>query len=100
MDAAGNVLPFDPSLYDGELGNAFQIYRTTSTNSSLFLQNSFKPYFMANIRITKEIGNIAQISFYANNFTNSRPFVASYATGVKAVFTPDFYYGLTVRLKF
>ena len=40
------------------------------------------------------------MSFYANNFTNSRPFVASYATGVKAVFTPDFYYGLTVRLKF
>ena len=100
MDAAGNVLPFDPSLYDGELGNAFQIYRTTSTNSSLFVQNSFKPYFMANIRITKEIGNIAQISFYANNFTNARKYLASYASGVKVILTPDFYYGLTLRLKF
>ena len=52
------------------------------------------------IRWLKEIGDHVSISFYANNFTNSRPFVASYATGVKAVFTPDFYYGLTVRLKF
>lgn len=40
------------------------------------------------------------ISFYANNFTNARPFRSSYATGVKAVFTPNFYYGLTVRFKF
>ena len=59
-----------------------------------------QPYFSANLSITKEIGDHVSVSFYANNFTNSRPFVASYATGVKAVFTPDFYYGLTVRLKF
>lgn len=58
------------------------------------------PNGSANLSITKEIGDHVSVSFYANNFTNSRPFVASYATGVKAVFTPDFYYGLTVRLKF
>ena len=100
MDAAGNVLPFDPSLYDGELGNAFQIYRTTSTNSSLFVQNSFKPYFMANIRITKEIGNIAQISFYANNFTNSRPKMKLQSTGSYRMVNTEMYFGAELKLKF
>ena len=66
----------------------------------IFNGDGYDPYFSANLSITKEIGDHVSVSFYANNFTNSRPFVASYATGVKAVFTPDFYYGLTVRLKF
>jgi hypothetical protein len=38
-------------------------------------------------------------SFFANNFTNARPYVKSYATGVAAIFTPAFYYGLTCRIK-
>lgn len=50
--------------------------------------------------MTKEIGDHVSISFYANNFTNSRPFLRSYATGVRVVFTPAFYYGLTLRFKF
>ena len=45
------------------------------------------------------VGHVS-LSFYANNFTNSRRAVASYATGVAAIFTPDFYYGLSLRLKF
>ena len=71
-----------------------------SGNAYSFNGDGYDPYFSANLSITKEIGDHVSVSFYANNFTNSRPFVASYATGVKAVFTPDFYYGLTVRLKF
>ena len=34
---------------------------------------------MANIRVTKEIGDFAKISFYANNFTNSRPIMKNNA---------------------
>ena len=49
--------------------------------------------------VTKEIGNHVSLSFFANNFTNSRRFVKSYATGVGAIFTPAFYYGLTCRIK-
>jgi hypothetical protein len=54
----------------------------------------------ANLSITKEIGDHVSLSFFANNFTNSRPYVKSLATGVGAIFTPAFYYGLTCRLKF
>lgn len=62
--------------------------------------DGYDPYFSANLSITKEIGNIASISFYANNFTNSRRYVTSYASGVRVIRTPGFYYGLTLRLKF
>ena len=62
--------------------------------------NRISSYYSANISVTKEIGDHVSLSFYANNFTNSRRAVASYATGVAAIFTPDFYYGLSLRLKF
>ncbi|MCX4301219.1 MAG: TonB-dependent receptor [Alistipes sp.] len=70
-------------------GNAYQ-YRLTD----------YDPYFSANLSVTKEIGDHVSISFYANNFTNSRKYVRPYAGGVGSIFTPKFYYGLTVRIKF
>lgn len=70
-------------------GNAYQ-YRT----------EDYSPYFSANLSVTKEIGDHVSISFYANNFTNSRKYVRPYPGGVGDIFTPKFYYGLTVRIKF
>ena len=86
--------------HDKELYNELSKLVVKSTTGYMFRKQGYSPYFSANLSITKEIGDHVSISFYANNFTNSRPFVASYASGVKVVFTPDFYYGLTVRLKF
>lgn len=63
------------------------------------------PYFSANFSVTKEIGNIASISFYANNFfrnlgqvysTKTQRYFSVTGTG----YAPNFYYGLTLRLKF
>ena len=71
-----------------------------SGNIYNFAKDGYKPYFSGNLSITKEIGNHVSLSFFANNFTNSRRFVKSFATGVNAIFTPDFYYGLTCRIKF
>lgn len=71
-----------------------------SGNAYTFAADGYDPYFSANLSITKEIGNHLSLSFFANNFTKSRPAVTSYATGVSAIFTPAFYYGLTCRLKF
>lgn len=47
--------------------------RKSSDQSWYYLTNGYKPYFMANVRVTKELGNYATLSFYANNFTNSTP---------------------------
>lgn len=71
-----------------------------SNNAYTFAPDGYGPYFSANISITKEIGDHVSLSFFANNFTNARRYVVSYATGVAAIFTPDFYYGLTCRVKF
>ena len=63
----------------------------------------YSPYFSANFSITKEIGDLASISFYANNFfvnrsqiwsSKSRTFLSA------SSYVPKFYYGLTLRLKF
>jgi len=70
------------------------------SNDYLFDQNGYGPYASANLSVTKEIGDHVSLSFFANNFTNSRTTVYSMATGVGAIFTPSFYYGLTCRLKF
>jgi outer membrane receptor protein involved in Fe transport len=70
-----------------------------SGNMYTFAPDGYDPYFSANLSVTKEIGKHVSLSFFANNFTNSRRFVTSYATGVSAIFTPSFYYGLTCRIK-
>lgn len=71
-----------------------------STNIYQYRETDYTPYFSANLSITKEIGDHVSVSFYANNFTNAHKYVKPYPEGVGAVFTPDFYYGLTVRVKF
>ena len=73
------------------------VYRPN--NDYLFNQDGYGPYCSANLSVTKEIGDHVSLSFFANNFTNSRTTVYSMATGVGAIFTPSFYYGLTCRVK-
>ena len=97
MDLDGNVHPFtDAEAADPEFASLI----LKSNNSYTFAQDGYGPYMSANLSITKEIGDHVSLSFFANNFTNSRPYVKSIATGVGAIFTPAFYYGLTCRLKF
>ncbi len=70
-----------------------------SGNVYTFAPDGYNPWCSANFSVTKEIGDHVSLSFFANNFTNARRFVTSRATGVSAIFTPDFYYGLTCRIK-
>ena len=68
-------------------------------NAYTYSPDGYGFYCSANLSITKEIGKHVSLSFFANNFADSRPAVTSFATGVSAVFTPAFYYGLTCRIK-
>ena len=97
VDLDGNTHPFtDAEAADPE----FQSLILKSANAYTFAQDGYGAYMSANISVTKEIGDHVSVSFFANNFTNSRMAVKSMATGVSAIFTPSFYYGLTCRLKF
>ena len=101
MNSEGVVLPFDRDLYnDPTYGAAYREYLVTANSTTFFIENSFRPYFMANFRITKEIGKIAQISFYANNFTNSQPKMLLKSTGTYRRVNTDIYFGAELKLKF
>lgn len=97
MDEDGAVHDFtDKEASDPAFANLI----IKSGNAYTFAQNGYGAYLSANLSVTKEIGDHVSLSFFANNFTNSRMYVTSKATGVSAIFTPEFYYGLTCRLKF
>lgn len=88
----------DPELY-GDLSKL--IVQTSYVYQ--FMKDYISPYFSANISVTKELGDLASISFYANNFFNNIQLVHSSKTGNYSSvsgYIPKFYYGLTVRFKF
>ena len=96
MDLDGNVHAWTAeSARDPQLSRLI----LRSVNVYTFAQDGYNPYFSANFSVTKEIGKHASVSFFANNFTNARHYVTSRATGVSAIFTPSFYYGITCRIK-
>lgn len=96
IDLDGVVHPWtDASAQDPELSRLI----LRSGNMYTFAADGYDPYLSANFSVTKEIGDHVSISFFANNFTNGRSFVKSRATGVSAIFTPNFYYGITCRIK-
>lgn len=97
VDLDGVMRPFT----DAEAADpAFANLILKSNNAYTFAADGYDPYFSANLNVTKEIGDHVSLSFFANNFTNARRYVTSYATGMSVIFTPDFYYGLTCRIKF
>lgn len=97
MDLDGNIHEFTATqASDPE----FEHLILHPSNDYLFDLDGYGPYASANLSITKEVGEHVSLSFFANNFTASRPTVYSLATGVGVIFTPAFYYGLTCRLKF
>jgi len=104
MDREGVVRPFSDfhTTSDNDLKRRLDVLRLRTDNSFNFLESGYKPYFMANIRVTKELGDIASLSFYANNFTNSRPLMVNKsrpnaAGGIKN--TP-IYFGAELKLTF
>lgn len=71
-----------------------------SNTTYTFARDGNGPYFMANLSLTKELGDLASISFYVNNFTKSNPEIRSWATGSTTARNIGFAYGATMRIKF
>lgn len=88
----------DPTLY-----NELSKLVVKSSFTYQFAKDYLDPYFSANFSVTKEIGDIASLSFYANNFfrnigqlwsTRTQRYVSI------SSYIPAFYYGMTIRIKF
>lgn len=104
MDLDGNVKPFSDyyTTTNEDLRRRLALLILSSDNSYYFLESGYRPRVMANLRITKEIGNYAALSFYANNFTNSRPLMKNIArpNAVGARMNTEIYFGAELKLTF
>jgi hypothetical protein len=104
LDFSGNVRPFSDyyTTSDADLRRRLQTLILSSNQPYYFQKSGYRPYFMANLRVTKEIGDIASLSFYANNFTNSRPILKLNtrpdAPGSRV--NTDIYFGAELKLTF
>lgn len=67
---------------------------------SSFQTDSFKPYFLLNLRVTKEIGRHVSIAFCANNLTQTRAKQYSRNTQQYILLNPDLYYGAELNIRF
>ena len=67
-----------------------------------FAETGYPPYFVINLKLTKEITDKANISFYANNITNHNPLLkqSGGAPEVYARRNPPLYFGAEVKIKF
>lgn len=89
----------DPALFN-EL--ARMVVRTNT--SFYFRPSDISTYFSANLNVTKELGDHISISFLANNFINNVAKVKNKQNGNEyylygSSYIPEFYYGLTLRIK-
>ena len=90
---------------DPELYQTLQWMVIRSNYGYTMNASRISPFFSANFSVTKEIGKIASLSFYANNFVHNMGTVTSSQNGNElplfgSTYIPEFYYGLTLRLKF
>ena len=86
----------DPALYT----DLSKLLITNTSEKYTYMKDFMSPSFNAHFSVTKEIGKVASISFYANNFINMQNRVHSTRTDSWLTMTPAVYYGLTLRLYF
>ena len=104
MDLNGTVRPFSDyyTTTDNDLKRRLSMLILSKDQTYYFQDSGTKPYFMANLRITKEIGNNAALSFYANNFTNSTPLMKqkNRPEAVGSRRNTPIYFGAEIKLTF
>ena len=86
----------DPVLYS----DLAQLLITNTSENYTYMKDFMSPSFNAHFSVTKEIGKVASISFYANNFINMQNRIYSTRTKSWLTMNPAVYYGLTLRLYF
>ena len=89
---------------DQDLYNDLSRLVVRSNYAYVMNPNRLSRYYSANLSITKEIGDHVSISFYANNFFNNMKKVHSSQTDLETSlfgsgYIPNYYYGLSLRLK-
>lgn len=97
MDREGHIYPF---TRDMETDKSFSDLVLKANTLTAFQTDSFGPYFLLNLRVTKEIGCHISIAFCANNLTKSNPKRYSVSSGQYTILNPELYYGAEIRFRF
>lgn len=108
-DDPDTLIPFEEKLKwaktnDTALYNElYKLVNRTSYNY-IFNANKISPYFSANLAVTKEIGKHVSLTFKADNFINNMGKITNSNTGRESTlyngnYIPQFYYGLSLRIK-
>lgn len=87
---------------DAFLFNELKKLVLISSYKTTFNSDKISAYFSANLNVTKEIGNFATLSFFANNFLNSLARIKSSKEDTEfslynSGYIPKFYYGLSLK---
>ena len=93
---------FEPGKFSNvdEVKAAGYDYLLRNVSHADAIKETVKPYFQFNINVTKEISNIARVSFFANNFFRSYPIMKSKRyPGVYNKLNSDFFFGMEMSLK-
>ena len=97
----GDFHPFEAGTFANvkELKESSHGYMYRNPSRSAEVKESYPPYFCLNMHLTKEIGELMRISFFANNLTRSYPIAESKRSpGSYTVFNNRFYFGLELSL--
>ena len=75
-------------------------YLLQNVSHAKAIKETVSPYFQFNLNLTKEIGDVARISFFANNFFRSYPIKKSHRyPGTFDRKNSDFFFGMELTLK-
>lgn len=64
-----------------------------------YLPDSYRPYFLVNLRITKEIGQHLRLTIYANNIANINPSRYTASANSFSTMNPPAFYGAELQIK-
>ena len=95
MDRAGRLMTFTEEMAaDPQYRN---LILTTNTDT-YYVRQGYPFYGMLNLRLSKEIGQVATVSFYANNFLNFRGRVRNSVTHYPNDRNTPLYFGAEIKL--
>ena len=97
MDGEGNLHRFTQEMATDKRFADLVLETGTST---AFQEDSFGPYFLLNLRVTKKIGKHVSVAFCANNLTRSNPKKFARSAQQYSLLNPELYYGAEVNLQF
>lgn len=97
MDGGGNLHRFTQEMATDKRFADLVLEAGTLT---AFQEDSFGPYFLLNLRVTKKIGKHVSVAFCVNNLTRSNPKKLARSTQQYSLLNPELYYGAEVNIQF